>query len=55
MKKMFKDVAFKVSAFLLWYPMTPWFNTEMDLWKEILIMMVFYVCLDFVCWGLKKD
>ena len=55
MKEMFKDVAWRVSAFMLWYPLTPMFNADLVWWEEILIIFCFYICLDLIRWGLKKD
>lgn len=52
---MFKDVAWRVSAWVLWYPLSPFWDAHLVWWKEILVMFGFYVCLDFIRWGLKKD
>lgn len=49
-----KQLAWKVSLFVLWSQCTWFAKYDKSFWLDCVIAFVFFIMLDLIRWGLKK-
>ena len=55
MKTILKELAWKVPAFVLWSQCTWFAKYDKPFWFGCVIAFVFFIALDLIRWGLKKN
>ena len=55
MKKLIKDLAWKIPIAIMWEFAADFPFSEFSIGGQMLLWLIFYFCLDAIRWGLKKD